>query len=78
MSSGGGLRGETAIVGVAESDLGEVGAGRDSIELAAQSGDAEVLIELARRTVHEKFRINLELEVKLVGFSNDVLREVYL
>ncbi|GAH33120.1 unnamed protein product, partial [marine sediment metagenome] len=35
--SGGGLRGATAVVGVAESDLGEVGAGRYSIELAAQA-----------------------------------------
>ncbi|WP_261566535.1 acetyl-CoA acetyltransferase [Frankia gtarii] len=35
--SHGGLRGGTAVVGVAESDLGEVGAGRYSIELAAQA-----------------------------------------
>lgn len=43
----------------------------------ATADDVLELIELARRTVHDKFRINLELEVKLVGFSNDVLREVY-
>jgi len=43
----------------------------------ATAEDVLELIELARRTVHEKFSINLELEVKLIGFSNDVLREVY-
>ncbi|OLD76078.1 MAG: UDP-N-acetylenolpyruvoylglucosamine reductase [Ignavibacteria bacterium 13_1_40CM_2_61_4] len=43
----------------------------------ATADDVLELIELARRTVHEKFQVNLELEVKLVGFSNDVLREVY-
>jgi acetyl-CoA acetyltransferase len=38
--SGPGLRGAAAIVGVAESDLGEVGAGRYPLELAAQASVA--------------------------------------
>lgn len=43
----------------------------------ATAQDILELIELARRTVHEKFGVSLELEVKLVGFSAEIYREVH-
>lgn len=43
----------------------------------ACANDVLELIELARRTVLERTGISLELEVKLVGFSNDVYKEIY-
>lgn len=43
----------------------------------ATAKDILQLIILARDTVKKKFGIILELEVKLVGFSDEVLRRVY-
>jgi UDP-N-acetylmuramate dehydrogenase len=43
----------------------------------ATANDILELIELIRKTVHEKFGVTLELEVKLVGFSEEVYREVH-
>ena len=42
----------------------------------ATANDILELIEVIRRTVQEKFGVSLELEVKLVGFPNEVYREV--
>jgi len=42
----------------------------------ARAQDVLSLIELARNAVFEKFGIKLELEVKLLGFSNDISKEV--
>lgn len=42
----------------------------------AKAQDVLDLIELARKTVFEKFSITLELEVKLLGFPNDAYKEV--
>jgi UDP-N-acetylmuramate dehydrogenase len=44
---------------------------------AATAQDVIGLIELVRRTVVERFQITLELEVKLLGFSNGVEKEVH-
>ncbi len=43
----------------------------------ATASDILELIKLARKAVREKFGISLELEVKLIGFPEDVNREVY-
>ena len=43
----------------------------------ATANDVLALIELARRTVFEKFGISLELEVKLLGFPATTYKEVY-
>ncbi|MBI4546619.1 MAG: UDP-N-acetylmuramate dehydrogenase, partial [Ignavibacteriae bacterium] len=43
----------------------------------ATANDVVQLIEMARNTVLEKFDISLELEVKLLGFSEQVYKEVY-
>jgi UDP-N-acetylmuramate dehydrogenase len=42
----------------------------------AKASDVMTLVDLARRTVHQNTGILLELEVKFVGFSNEVKREV--
>lgn len=44
---------------------------------AATAQDVLGLIELVRRTVLERFQVTLELEVKLLGFSNGVEKEVH-
>ena len=43
----------------------------------ARAHDVLSLLELARDTVLKKFGIKLELEVKLIGFSEDVYQELY-
>lgn len=43
----------------------------------ASAQDVMALIELAQQTVLEKFSIHLELEVKLVGFSESIEKEVH-
>lgn len=43
----------------------------------AQATDVLNLIELARNTVFRKFGISLELEVKLVGFSDNIYHRVF-
>jgi UDP-N-acetylmuramate dehydrogenase len=43
----------------------------------ATATDVVELIALARKTVFEKFDINLELEVKLIGFAESTYKEVY-
>jgi len=43
----------------------------------AKANDVLQLIEIARSAVFEKFGISLELEVKLLGFSEIVYKEVY-
>jgi UDP-N-acetylmuramate dehydrogenase len=42
----------------------------------ATANDIIELIKLSRKSVREKFGITLELEVKLVGFPEDVVNEV--
>ncbi len=42
----------------------------------AKAQDVLELIDLARSIVHDQFGINLELEVKLMGFTKDISREV--
>jgi UDP-N-acetylmuramate dehydrogenase len=42
----------------------------------AKAADVLTLVDLVRRTVHQNTGILLELEVKLVGFSNDVMQKV--
>jgi UDP-N-acetylmuramate dehydrogenase len=44
---------------------------------AATAADVRALIELVRTTVFERFQIMLELEVKLLGFSNGVEKELH-
>ena len=43
----------------------------------ATAADVFYLIKLAKRKVTEKFHINLELEVKLIGFPKTMTQEVY-
>jgi len=43
----------------------------------ATAADVFHLIKLAKRKVAEKFHINLELEVKLIGFPKTMTQEVY-
>ena len=43
----------------------------------ATAADVFHLIKLAKRKVTEKFHINLELEVKLIGFPKTMTQEVY-
>ena len=43
----------------------------------ATANDILHLIRLARETVKKKFGISLELEIKLVGFPEDIIRSVY-
>jgi UDP-N-acetylmuramate dehydrogenase len=42
----------------------------------ATAADVVTLLELARRTVHQNTGILLELEVKLIGFPEDILQKV--
>jgi UDP-N-acetylmuramate dehydrogenase len=42
----------------------------------AKASDISTLVDLARRTVHQNTGVLLELEVKLIGFANEVKREV--
>jgi len=42
----------------------------------ASSGDVIDLIIEARKTVQEKFGIKLELEVKILGFTDDIKKEI--
>ena len=42
----------------------------------ASSDDVVYLIKLIKREVYKKFKINLELEVKLLGFKNDLIKEI--
>ena len=42
----------------------------------AKASDVQTLVDLARRTVHQNTGVLLELEVKFVGFPNEVKREV--
>jgi UDP-N-acetylmuramate dehydrogenase len=42
----------------------------------AKASDVVTLIDLARRTVHQNTGVLLELEVKLVGFPNEVRQKV--
>jgi UDP-N-acetylmuramate dehydrogenase len=42
----------------------------------AKAADVVTLIDLARRTVHQNTGVLLELEVKLVGFPNEVRQKV--
>lgn len=42
----------------------------------AKAADIMTLINLVRRTVHQNTGVLLELEVKLIGFSDEVKREV--
>jgi UDP-N-acetylmuramate dehydrogenase len=44
---------------------------------AAKAADVLALIECARKTVLEKFAVTLELEVKLIGFSQHLFKEMY-
>ena len=43
----------------------------------ATAADVFHLIKLAKRKVAEKFQINLELEVKLIGFPKTMTQEMY-
>lgn len=43
----------------------------------ATADDVLALIRLARKTVREKFDVNLELEVKLLGFAEPIYTEMY-
>jgi UDP-N-acetylmuramate dehydrogenase len=43
----------------------------------ARAEDVLSLIMLTRETVKKKFNVSLELEVKLVGFQQDVMHEAY-
>ncbi len=43
----------------------------------ATAADVFYLIKLAKQKVAEKFNINLELEVKLIGFPKKIAQEVY-
>jgi len=43
----------------------------------AKSGDVLALIERAQKTVFEKFDVHLELEVKLVGFEEAAVSQVW-
>ena len=43
----------------------------------ATAKDVYYLIYLAKQKVAEKFNINLELEVKLIGFPKSMLNEIY-
>jgi UDP-N-acetylmuramate dehydrogenase len=42
----------------------------------AKAADVVTLVDLVRRTVHQNTGVPLELEVKLVGFSDDVRQKV--
>ncbi len=42
----------------------------------AKASDISTLVDLARRTVHQNTGVLLELEVKLIGFPNEVKREL--
>jgi UDP-N-acetylmuramate dehydrogenase len=42
----------------------------------AKASDVVTLIDLARRTVHQNTGVLLELEVKLVGFPNEIRQKV--
>jgi UDP-N-acetylmuramate dehydrogenase len=42
----------------------------------AKAADVVTLVDLARRTVHQNTGVLLELEVKLVGFPNEILQKV--
>ena len=42
----------------------------------AKASDIVTLVDLARRTVHQNTGVLLELEVKFIGFPNEVKREV--
>ena len=37
----------------------------------AKAADVVTLIRLAKKTVQEKFNVNLELEIKTLGFAPD-------
>ena len=43
----------------------------------ATAEDVFYLIRLAKKKVAEKFDVNLELEVKLVGFPKSMMNEIY-
>ena len=43
----------------------------------ATAADVFHLIKLVKRQVAEKFHINLELEVKLIGFPKTMTQEMY-
>ena len=43
----------------------------------ATAEDVYSLIRLAKQKVAKEFNINLELEVKLIGFPKDMLNEIY-
>jgi UDP-N-acetylmuramate dehydrogenase len=42
----------------------------------AKASDVQTLVDLARRTVYQNTGVLLELEVKFIGFPNEVKREV--
>ena len=41
----------------------------------AKAEEVLELIRLAQKTVKEKFNVNLELEIKLVGFNNETTKQ---
>jgi UDP-N-acetylmuramate dehydrogenase len=43
----------------------------------ASANDVLELMKLAKSTVKKKFNITLEPEVKLLGFSQEVMQEMY-
>ena len=43
----------------------------------ASSDDVIYLIKLIKQTVSENFQINLELEIKLLGFNKNTLLDFY-
>ena len=42
----------------------------------ASSHDVVYLIKLIKQKVFQKFQVNLELEVRLLGFENDLIEEI--